>query len=180
MADGGSVNVSKWTLSPHVGTHADAPLHVSAAGVGADGIPVAPFLGDARVVDVSHLQGAITIEQLREAGYEAGTVRLLLQTGQSVAGGVFPDVWPSLDPAAARALAQDGVKLLGVDCPSVDDRTSQSLAVHHALFDGGAFVLENLDLRGVAPGRYELIALPLKVGAVDAAPVRAFLRPLAS
>jgi arylformamidase len=68
--------------------------------------------------------------------------------------------------------------LLGVDCPSVDDRESKTLAVHHALFDGGAFVLENLDLRGVTPGRWELLALPLRVGAMDAAPVRAFLRPL--
>ena len=177
MAEGGSVNVSKWTLSPHVGTHADAPLHVSRDGIGADGIPAAPFLGDARVVDVSQVSGSISLEQLQRAGYEAGTTRLLLQTGRCVSQGTFPATWPSLEPAAAQALVRAGVRLVGVDCPSVDDRESKTLDVHHALFDGGAFVLENLDLRGVAPGRYELIALPLKVGALDAAPVRAFLRP---
>jgi len=39
-------------------------------------------------------------------------------------------------------------------------------------------VLENLDLRAVPPGRYELVAPPLKVHGLDAAPVRAVLRPI--
>lgn len=178
MSDGASVNVSRWTLSPHVGTHADAPLHVMRAGTGADRIPVAPFLGEVRVVDVRHVEGVITLEHLRRAGYGVDTTRLLLQTDRTVAHGTFPASWPALAPAAAQALAHAGLRLLGVDCPSVDDRESKTLAVHHALFDGGAFVLENLDLRGVTPGRWELLALPMRVGAVDAAPVRAFLRPL--
>jgi len=68
------------------------------------------------------------------------------------------------------------VQLEGVDAPSVDDRESKTLDVHHALFDSGAYVLENLDLRGVAAGRYELIALPQRLAGLDAAPVRALLR----
>lgn len=177
LADGASVNVSKWTLSPHVGTHADAPLHVSAAGEGADRLPTEPFLGEALVVDLSHVRGAITLEDLRHAGYGVETTRLLVHTGRTVAHGEFPPSWPALDPQAARTIARAGLRLFGVDCPSVDDRESKALEVHHALFDGGAHVLENLDLRGITPGRWELVALPLKVGALDAAPVRAFLRP---
>ncbi|MHB1297166.1 MAG: cyclase family protein [Gemmatimonadaceae bacterium] len=178
ITEGASVNVSKWTLSPHVGTHADAPLHVSAEGAGADRLPVAPFLGEALVVDVSHVHGVITLDDLRHAGYGVETTRLLVHTGRTVAHGEFPASWPTLDPHAARTIARAGLRLCGVDCPSVDDRESKALEVHHALFDGDAHVLENLDLRGVTPGRWELVALPLKVGALDAAPVRAFLRPL--
>jgi arylformamidase len=81
-----------------------------------------------------------------------------------------------LSAAAASALAKRGVRLVGVDAPSVDERESRTLEVHHALFDGGAFVLENLDLRDVAQGRYELIALPQRLAGLDAAPVRALLR----
>jgi arylformamidase len=173
---GASVNVSRWTLSPHVGTHADAPLHVRTGAPGADALPVAPFLGDALLVDVSHHTDAITLGDLRTAGCSPGIERLLLRTGCSVADGSFPDAWPMLAPDAAAALAAAGLRLLGVDAPSVDARASTTLAVHHALFDGGAFVLENLDLRGVTAGRWDLLALPLRVGAVDAAPVRAFLR----
>jgi arylformamidase len=69
-----------------------------------------------------------------------------------------------------------GLKLVGVDAPSVDLRDSKSLRVHHLLFDGGAFVLENLDLSQITDGEYELIALPLRFDGLDAAPVRAVLR----
>lgn len=178
LATGGSVNVSRWTMSPHVGTHADAPLHVRSGAAGADLLPVAPFLGKALVVDVSHVDGAITLAHLQRAGYTVETTRLLLRTGQTTATGTFPARWPSLDAEAARTLARAGLRLVGVDAPSVDDRESKTLAVHHALFDGGAFILENLDLRGIEVGRWELVALPLKVGALDAAPVRAFLRAI--
>ena len=75
-----------------------------------------------------------------------------------------------------RALVARGLRLLGVDAPSVDARDSKTLEVHHALFEGGAYVLENLDLRDVEDGEHELIAFPLKLLALDAAPVRAVLR----
>jgi arylformamidase len=177
ISAGASVNVSRLTLSPHVGTHADAPLHVRGGATGADRLPLAPFLGPARVVDLSAVSDAITLAHLQHAGYTVDTERLLVRTGRTVATGAFPERWPSLALDAARALARAGLRLFGVDAPSVDDRESKDLAVHHALFDGGAFVLENLDLRGVTPGAWELLALPMPVGAVDAAPVRALLRP---
>lgn len=178
MAQGETVNVSRWTMSPHTGTHADAPLHVRDGAPGADMLPLSPFLGHALVVDVSHVQGAISLDDLRHGGYGVDTTRLLLHTGRSNADGTFPLGWPALDPEAARALARTGLKLLGVDSPSVDDRHSKTLAVHHALFDGGAQILESLDLRGITPGHWDLLAMPMKVGAVDATPVRAFLRPI--
>lgn len=176
MAAGSSVNVSRLTTSPHVGTHADAPLHVRTGAAGADRLPLSPFLGRARVIDLAHVERTITLADLQHAGFTVETERLLVRTGRTVATGRFPATWPSLDPEAARTLARAGLKLFGVDAPSVDDRESKALPVHHALFDGGAFVLENLDLRGVTPGEWELLALPMPMGAMDAAPVRALLR----
>ena len=117
------------------------------------------------MVDLSHVRGAITLEDLRHAGYGVETTRLLVHTGRTVAHGEFPPSWPALDPQAARTIARAGLRLFGVDCPSVDDRESKALEVHHAMFDGGAHVLENLDLRGITPGRWELVALPLRWGA---------------
>jgi arylformamidase len=37
-------------------------------------------------------------------------------------------------------------------------------------------IIENLDLRAVTPGVYELIALPLKIKGGDGSPLRAILR----
>ena len=177
MAQGASVNVGCVNGSPHVGTHADAPLHVRAGAAGADRLPLDAFCGPATVVDVSRLDGVLTLDAITAAGFSPGEPRLVLRTGRSVATGTFPAAWPSLAPEVAQALVRAGLRLLAVDCPSVDDRESRTLAVHHALFDGGAFVLENLDLADVTPGAWELLALPMKMGAIDAAPVRAVLRP---
>ena len=175
LADGESVNLSHIAGSPHVGTHADAPLHVRDGAPASDALPLESFIGDALVLDVS----AAPVGPLTLTATDArlvGCTRLLLRTGRSIADGRFPDEWPVLLASTAAALVERGVRLVGVDAPSVDERESRTLDVHHALFDGGAFVLENLDLRGVAPGRYELVALPQRLAGLDAAPVRALLR----
>jgi arylformamidase len=175
IADGASVNLSSTNGSPHVGTHADAPLHVHDGWAASEALPLGAFLGDALVLDVDDAPaGPLTLsaDDPRLAGVE----RLLLRTGRTIADGRFPDVWPVLSAATAAALARGGLRLLGVDAPSVDERESKTLDVHHALFEAGAFVLENLDLRGITPGRYELVALPQRLDGLDAAPVRAVLR----
>ena len=178
MSKGASVNVSAITTSPHVGTHADAPLHVRDGWPGSHELPLEAFMGPALVVDVSDADAPLGVEALERRtapGALARVERLLLKTGRTVAAGRFPESWATLTEDAARTLLGRGLRLLGVDAPSVDARESTTLAVHHMLFSGGAFNLENLDLRRTPPGEYELIAFPLKIMALDAAPVRAVL-----
>ena len=175
IADGSSVNLSCVGGSPHVGTHADAPLHVQDGWPAADALALEAFVGEALVVDVSDAPDGPLALEASDARLD-GVTRLLLRTGRTVATGTFPHGWPVLRADVAEALAARGLRLLGVDAPSVDERTSSTLAVHRALFRGGACVLENLDLRGVPGGRYELIAPPQRLVGLDAAPVRAVLR----
>ena len=47
-----------------------------------------------------------------------------------------------------------------------------------AALRAGMRILENLVLTHVAPGDYELIALPLRFSNLDASPVRAVLRTI--
>jgi arylformamidase len=176
LADGESVNLSAITVSPHVGTHADAPLHVRDGARASDALSVPHFNGLVHVVDVRDLTGAITLQALGERLDVSEPMRLLLRTGASVAEGRFPLAWAWLDDSAAAAMAIRGMRLLGTDAPSVDARESKTLLTHHACFDHGASVLENLDLRDVSPGTYELRALPMRLQGLDAAPVRALLR----
>lgn len=175
---GQSVNVSAITTSPHVGTHADAPVHVRDDWRGAHELRLECFVGRARVVSVPENAAEVEFDHL--AGIGDGVARLLLRTGRTVANGTFPERWPVLSGGCVQQLLARGLVLLGVDAPSVDDRDSTTLPVHHALFAGGAGVLENLDLRHVRDGEYELFAFPLKLEGLDATPVRAVLRPLAS
>lgn len=176
MAEGASVNVSCISGSPHVGTHADAPLHVRDGAPASHDLPLEAFSGRAWVVDVSHLAGPLSLAQLNLP--DEPITRLLLRSGQSIASGAFPAAWPALSAETATTLTKRGLLLLGVDAPSVDDRESKTLAVHHALFSGGAQILENLDLRAVRQGPHELQALPMRLFGLDAAPVRALLRPV--
>ena len=175
MARGDSVNVSSVTTSPHVGTHADAPFHVDARWPTSEHLPLPAFSGPVTVVDVSREDGALPQSSL---GVGRPPARLLLRTGRCIADGPFPESWPWLADEAVRDLLAGGMILLGVDAPSVDARESTTLAVHRRLFEGGACVLENLDLRRVPPGDYDLTAFPLRLAGLDAAPVRAVLRRL--
>ncbi len=176
VADGASVNLSAITSSPHVGTHADAPLHVRDDAAASDQLPLRAFIGAAVVLDVTGRAGELDRDALRAAGLGATPERLLLKTERSIAWGDFPEAWPALSADCAASLAAEGLLLLGVDCPSVDLRDSKDLLVHHALFNGGAHILENLALSHVAAGSYDLMAAPVKYGGLDAAPVRAVLR----
>lgn len=174
IAQGATINLSHIAGSPHVGTHADSPLHVRDNWPASDQLPLRPFLGPVVVLDVSRSpDGPLAVNA--DDPRLLGCTRLLLRTDRTIAAGSFPRAWPVLSAATASRLAAAGVMLVGVDAPSVDERDSKTLDVHQALFGGGAYVLENLDLRGVTEGRYDLIALPQRLGGLDAAPVRAVL-----
>ena len=178
IGQGASVNVSAMTTSPHAGTHADSPLHVRDGWPGSHELPLEIFCGEAVVISLPAGDEEINADDLDDLLPDDDIERVLLRTGRTVALGSFPEAWPTVSEEGARLLLGRGVRLLGVDAPSVDQRESKTLPVHHMIFSGGAFVLENLDLRRVPDGRYELLAFPLKVMALDAAPVRAVLRDL--
>lgn len=184
IARGDSVNVSSLTASPHVGTHADAPLHVRDGWPGVQELSLENFFGPALMVDVAEEDAEISLAALtRAVGREPEVAlkrcpRLLLRTGSTIADGMFPSTWPVLSVHCARTLLRFGLTLLGTDAPSVDQKESRTLDVHRTIFDGSGAILENLDLRRVTPGEYELMAFPLKLLGTDAAPVRAVLRGL--
>jgi arylformamidase len=178
MAAGASVNVGALAMSTHNGTHTDAPFHYTPRGAAIDTLDLHVFAGPAMVVDVSGAGPSITREVLAPAAeiLRHQAPRLLLKTGAWPDDTVFPARIPVLAPDVPAWLASLGVRLLGLDVPSVDDIESRELPIHHALGAAGIQILESLDLASVPAGIYELIALPLKIAGGDAAPVRAILR----
>ena len=79
-----------------------------------------------------------------------------------------------ISPSAAFVLTDAGIKLVGVEDPSVAALECTS-AVHRQLLGSGMALLEGLDLSGVEPGDYFLFAPPLKIAGADGSPVRAVL-----
>ena len=84
----------------------------------------------------------------------------------------------AIDPRFVDECHSRGVRLIGIDTPSVDPFSSKTLDAHHAFLRNDMAILENLTLDGVPDGLYELIALPLRLEGFDASPVRAVLRTL--
>ncbi len=175
VANDSGINLSSMTGSPHIGTHADAPLHVNAGAPATESLDLEAFLGPAVVVDVTgQTDGTLALRANDRRLH--GAQRVLLRTGCSASLGTFPSSWPALDMGEAALMIANGVRLIGVDAPSMDLVDSTAMLVHKTIFGLNGYVLENLDLRGVPEGRYELVALPMRIEGADAAPVRAILR----
>lgn len=174
--ESGSVNVGKVTMSVHTGTHIDAPFHFQNDGERVLDLDVNVYVGPARVIDVSGLEsiGASDLETFQLDGIE----RLLLRTSSHGNAKVFPEKIPHLREDIAPFLKEKGVRLIGVDVPSVDPLDDKELAAHHGLWEHGIHILENVVLDHVSDGDYELIALPLPLSHADGSPVRAIIRPL--
>lgn len=177
MAAGAVCNVGKLSLSVHNGTHIDAPFHYNPRGAPIDQLDLDLYIGPARVIDA---RGHAAFTEKLFAGMSdadfAATPRILLRTDTWTDLATFPTKWPLLDRTLPAWLAARGVKLVGLDVPSVDELTNTDMAIHHLMDEANVLILESLDLRGAEPGIYELIALPLKLRGADGSPVRAVLR----
>lgn len=179
IGPGCPVNVSRLTLSSHTGAHADAPLHYDANGAGADGLPLPPYIGRARVLDVSGVRPMVRLHHVADALSDPTCPpRLLLRTYALNPLNRWDPDFCAVHPEVIHALAAKHVMLIGVDTPSLDPETSKTMDAHQAVRQHGLAILEGITLDNVPAGDYELIALPLKLTGVDAAPVRAILRNL--
>jgi arylformamidase len=177
MAEGSVVNLSTLSLSPHVGTHADAPLHYDAQGAAAGALDLAPYLGPCRVVHAIGCGPQVQWQHLAHAITPDLPPRLLVRTYRQAPQGWDPQL-SGIAPEVLARLADLGLQLIGIDTASIDPADSHALHSHQVARTRQLRVLENLVLDAVPEGDYELIALPLKLMEAEASPVRAVLRTL--
>ena len=171
------VNAGQVSMTMHCATHADAPLHYDANGATIGTLDLDPYLGPCRVIDARG--GGLLCEPEEILAFlDNAPPRVLLRLSDIVDLKVWPTGFRALAPEVIALLASKGVKLVGIDTPSVDPELSKTLDSHHACRRADMRILENLVLKHVEPGDYELIALPLKFENLDASPVRAVLRKL--
>jgi arylformamidase len=182
IAKGQTVNLGAIAMSVHNGTHADARLHFDPKGESIEKAPLDTYLGRATVVDLAQTffcskeKHLITIEDFAPHAEEiAATSRLLIKTGRWSDSTIFPNQIPVIAADVPAWLQKNGVKLLGLDLPSMDEIDSKSLQNHHSLARAGIAIVESLDLTNVGSGIYNFAALPLKIAGGDGAPMRAIL-----
>ncbi len=175
IEDGGPCNVGRVLMSLHTGTHVDAPLHFQKNGTSIADVDLSLYIGEACVIDALNA-GSVEASHLQPltAGLPP---RVLFRTRISPAGQFDPG-FSYIATDAASLLVRSGVKLVGIDTPSVDSAHSEAMETHKILGDAGIAILENLNLADAPAGMYELIALPLKFAGMDGSPVRAVLRTM--
>ncbi len=175
MKQGANITLSTLHATVHLGAHADAPSHYGADAPTIEMRDLERYLGPCQVMHVEAERGRrFSPDALGRISDE----RLLLRTGTYPDPMSFNEDFAALSPELIDRLHTEGVRLIGVDTPSVDLFDSKDLPTHAACLRHDTAILEGLVLTDVPEGRYELIALPLKLAGFDASPVRAVLRSI--
>jgi len=175
FSKGDHLELSSIATTLHVGAHADAPSHYSRKGQTIDLRDPRIYIGPAQVIEAkaSDPSGRIS---LKDFDLEQMTQpRVLFKTLSFPDPNQWINDFNSFEPELLETLARRGVKLIGIDTPSVDPWDSKALESHQVLFENDLAVLEGLVLSEVPAGQYHLIAVPLKIEGADASPVRALL-----
>lgn len=167
--------LSAITMGSHTGTHVDAPSHVLENGITVDLLLPETFIGRAILLDVSYISSPIHAEHLEivwnKNGQRKATEVLLLKTG-AISSLERTDEF-GLDEDIASWIHDKGLKVLGVDAFSIENKTD--LPLHRSLLSQGINIIECLDFEQVEEGYYTFICLPLKITGCDGAPARAIL-----
>jgi arylformamidase len=176
MKRGDNITLSSLRATVHLGAHADAPSHYGADAATIDARSLDYYLGPCQVVRVAvPRRTRITLDMLPAS---ITAERVLIATGTFPDPERFNEDFAALTPELVAGLHRQGVKLIGIDTPSVDLFDSKDLPAHQMFLRCDMAILEGLVLADVPGGIYELIALPLKLAGFDASPVRAVLRTL--
>lgn len=167
--------ISKITLGSHTGTHLDAPRHISEDGLSIDEISLSQIVGPCRVLDMTHCQKAVFLEDIKKENIQEGE-RILVKTNNSLRGSreFYPD-YVYLDGTAAEFLAGQKIVLFGIDSLSIKQKSSPDLRPHAELLNNNIVIIEGLDLSQVNPGRFDLYCLPIKFTGLDGSPARVIL-----
>lgn len=157
---GEEYNLSTVSMCTHTGTHIDAPYHYFDDGAKIDEIPLSRFYGRCTVLTFS---GLITGEDMDTILPHCQKKILLRGDGEAY-----------LTPSAVFVMSDYGINMVGTDGLTLA-QPDDELEIHRELLLHDILILEGLDLSAVSDGDYTLSAFPLRLGSLEAAPVRAIL-----
>src|SRR5512141_906753 len=176
ISRGAGANVSSIAIGSHTGTHVDAAKHFFDDGQTVGQIERAKLIGPAILIAVDDGLASVTADDLKR--HDTGThTRVLIRTRNSSYNteSEFRQDYTFLAPDGAEYLVNKRVELVGVDYLSVEQFHSGHHRTHLTLLGKSIVIVEGLNLKGIEPGEYEFICLPLRLEGLDAAPARAVL-----
>lgn len=171
---GANYQVTQWKTTPHLGAHADAPIHYDPQGIGIGERDISYYYGPCQVIEVNLSRGdRILPRHIQHIKIQAE--RVLFKTNSFPNPNQWRDDFNALSPELIDYLHSNKVILVGIDTPSVDLANDKILASHLKINQHQLANLEGLSLDGVKEGFYTLSAFPLRIKNGDASPVRAVL-----
>jgi len=183
LSKGDAANVSVLNFGAHTGTHVDAPAHFIEGAGKVESLALEVLIGAAEVIEVPD-DCRVIDEEFVAAHCNQDALRVLFKTRNSAfwseANAEFRTDFTYLDLRAAKRLADQGTKLIGIDYLSIEQFGSPRHETHLALLSQNVIILEGLNLSDVPAGKYELICLPLRLRSEkgDGAPARVVLRTI--
>lgn len=176
MQTGSHLTLSSIRTTVHLGAHADAPNHYVKEGQGISHRSLDYYYGPCQVMDVCTSRGRRILPG--DLDGEIVAPRVLLRTNSFPDPDEFNEDFCALSEELVEYLHGCGVRLIGIDTPSIDLFSDKVLQSHNAVARHDMAVLEGVVLSHVSVGNYLLIALPLRLKDSDASPVRAALVPV--
>lgn len=175
-------NATTLGLYSHCGTHMDAPLHFGVSDRTIDQVPLDRCMGPAWVVDLTGIEprtliGTDDLGQIRDKVGAGDGLLLRTRWSERIGNPSYRNALPRVSEELARWCAEKGVRLLGVEPPSVADVNNlrELTAVHEILLGAEIIIVEGLtNLDQIRSERVTFMAFPLKVKGGDGSPVRAF------
>ena len=176
LCEGGCFNLCEISLGNHMGTHIDYPAHVLANGKTSSDYSIVDHIGDGIIIDVPESQAVVREEHIVGHDIQQGDF-VLFKTSNSMMSkqSKFNETYVHIDLAAARALIDLRVGLVGIDYISVDAYKEAKLPVHNILLSSGILIVENLELRDIEPGRCRVYVMPMKIPGMDGLPSRVMI-----
>jgi|WetSurMetagenome_2_1015567.scaffolds.fasta_scaffold185044_2 arylformamidase len=172
---GDGFNLSLLSFGSHTGTHVDAPRHILENGLTIDQCPLEYFLGMAKVFAFSNTQFLDAADLAPLPIMKDDIVLFKTRNSEIIRNKEFSTHFVYLTPDAGKLLAERGIRTVGFDYWSVEKYGNDDFQVHYALLSAGIVIIEGLDLSAVAPGEYQICALPLKISDGDGSPARVIL-----
>jgi kynurenine formamidase len=181
LSKGHPLNVTALSLPCHAGTHVDAPIHIVPDGKSIEELPLDAFVGNGAAISVRKKGGEeITAEELESSGVPVnrGDI-LMIHTGWDAKfDSEEYNMHPYFSVDAAEWMVKKGIKMVGIDCITVDLPTPLrpkgfSFPVHKALLGNGVLIAENVaNLDSIVGKKTRIMALPLRVKGSDAGHAR--------
>ncbi|MBN1251581.1 MAG: cyclase family protein [Bacteroidales bacterium] len=173
-----NINVQKYIIEGHIGTHIDTPKHFFLDKKNTENCDLLNFYGKAIVLDsTKYLNNGVITSKILDSVSDLNSYSFIIfYTSWSKkwkTESYFND-FPVISKEMAEILSKSGIKGVGFDAISIDPISDTEFINHNIVLGADKIIIENLtNLESLINIDFTISCLPLKFKNGDGSPVRA-------